>query len=79
MALETHPAFDVSAAVGTRNETEVRTMASSVFGNDAVAEIWLRFPNRAFHELAPLDLLDTEAGAATVRQVLNAIATGGTV
>ena len=40
---------------------------------------WMRQPNRAFDGTAPLDLMDTEPGAVAVRQVLNAIATGGVV
>lgn len=77
MTLETRPAFDAPASTRVRNIAELRTMASSVFGDDDAAEIWLRAPNRIFRETAPMDALDTEAGAATVRQVLNAIATGG--
>jgi uncharacterized protein (DUF2384 family) len=38
----------------------------------------MRQPNRAFGNTAPLDLMDTEPGAVAVRQVLNAIGTGGT-
>jgi uncharacterized protein (DUF2384 family) len=37
----------------------------------------MRQPNRALGNTAPLDLMDTEPGAVSVRQVLNAIATGG--
>jgi uncharacterized protein (DUF2384 family) len=37
----------------------------------------MRQPNSALGNAAPLDLMDTEPGAVSVRQVLNAIATGG--
>jgi putative toxin-antitoxin system antitoxin component (TIGR02293 family) len=55
----------------------VTRMAIDVFENEASAIDWMRQPNRALGNLAPLDLMDTEPGAAAVRQVLNAIATGG--
>ena len=48
-----------------------------VFGDKCVAIDWMRRPNRALGEVAPLELMDTEPGAVSVRQVLNAIATGG--
>jgi hypothetical protein len=37
----------------------------------------MRATNHALGDVAPLDLMDTEPGAATVRLVLNAIASGG--
>lgn len=55
----------------------ITRMAIEVFENDELAKEWLRRPNRSLANEAPLDLLDTEPGAASVRQVLNAIATGG--
>ena len=55
----------------------VARMAIDVFENEALAIKWMRQPNHALGDVAPLDLMDTEPGAATVRQVLNAIATGG--
>lgn len=59
--------------------TEVTAMAQNVFEDEESAKIWLRTSNLAFHNVAPIDCLDTEQGAAAVRQVLNAIATGGGV
>lgn len=56
---------------------DVAAMANDVFENEEAAKIWLRTPNRTFNHSAPLDYLDTEPGAISVRQVLNAIATGG--
>lgn len=56
---------------------DVTRMAIDVFENEAAAISWMRQPNRAFGNAAPLDLMDTEPGAASVRQILNAIATGG--
>jgi putative toxin-antitoxin system antitoxin component (TIGR02293 family) len=55
----------------------VTRMAISVFENEAAAVEWMRQPNQALGNAAPLDLMDTEPGAMTVRQVLNAIASGG--
>jgi putative toxin-antitoxin system antitoxin component (TIGR02293 family) len=56
---------------------QVLGMAREVFEDDDAAKSWLRSANRAFGEAAPMDYLDTEPGAIAVRQVLNAIATGG--
>jgi len=55
----------------------VMRMAIDVFDNEAAAIDWMRQPSRVFGNAAPLDLMDTEPGAVSVRQVLNAIATGG--
>jgi putative toxin-antitoxin system antitoxin component (TIGR02293 family) len=55
----------------------VTRLAVEVFGDKFVAIDWMRRPNRALGEVAPLELMDTEPGAVSVRQVLNAIATGG--
>ncbi|HEU5435588.1 MAG TPA: antitoxin Xre/MbcA/ParS toxin-binding domain-containing protein [Telluria sp.] len=52
-------------------------MAREVFDSKAAATDWLRTPNRSFAGTAPIDCLDTEPGAMSVRQVLNAMATGG--
>ncbi len=55
----------------------VTRMAITIFENEVSAINWMRQPNRALCNMAPLDLMDTEPGAVSVRQVLNAIATGG--
>jgi putative toxin-antitoxin system antitoxin component (TIGR02293 family) len=55
----------------------VTRMAIEVFEDQASAISWMRQPNRALGNAAPLELMDTEPGAVSVRQVLNAIATGG--
>ncbi|MET0267471.1 MAG: antitoxin Xre/MbcA/ParS toxin-binding domain-containing protein [Duganella sp.] len=52
-------------------------LASAVFDDADAAKAWLRTPNLTFNDAAPMDYLDTEPGAMAVRQVLNAIATGG--
>ncbi|WP_338764175.1 antitoxin Xre/MbcA/ParS toxin-binding domain-containing protein [Massilia sp. METH4] len=56
---------------------DVLAMAREVFEEERAARAWLLAPNRAFGGAAPIDHLDTEPGATAVRQVLNAIATGG--
>jgi putative toxin-antitoxin system antitoxin component (TIGR02293 family) len=56
---------------------DLTQLAHDVFEDQDAAKTWLRTPNRAFHDAAPMDYLDTELGARWVRQVLNAIATGG--
>jgi putative toxin-antitoxin system antitoxin component (TIGR02293 family) len=56
---------------------EVAHMAVAIFGSPEAATQWMRQPNPALGGVAPLDLMDTEPGAAAVRLVLNALATGG--
>ena len=70
---------EVDAAVSERiwRLADVVHMATDVFEDDEAAKVWLRSPNRTFLNSAPMDYLDTEPGARSVRQVLNAIATGG--
>lgn len=56
---------------------DVLAMAIGIFEDEGAARAWLAAPNRTFAGAAPMDHLDTEPGATAVRQVLNAIATGG--
>ncbi|MGH8684595.1 MAG: type II RES/Xre toxin-antitoxin system antitoxin [Nitrosospira sp.] len=58
---------------------KVTLMAIEVFEDDNKAIEWMRQPNPTLANTAPLDLMDTEPGAQSVQQVLNAIATGGVV
>ncbi|MGV8897717.1 MAG: type II toxin-antitoxin system Xre/ParS family antitoxin [Burkholderiaceae bacterium] len=55
----------------------VTRIAIDVFEDESSAIDWMRQPNKALGNMAPLDLMDTEPGAVSVRQMLNAIATGG--
>lgn len=55
----------------------VTRMAIEVFINKQAAMRWMYRANPALADSAPLDLLDTEPGAIAVRQILNAITTGG--
>jgi putative toxin-antitoxin system antitoxin component (TIGR02293 family) len=69
--------IDAAATERVYRMGTVARMAIDVFEDEASAIEWMRKPNRAFDNTAPLDLMDTEPGAVSVRQVLNAIATGG--
>lgn len=70
---------DAGASERVLRISEVTRMAIEVFGDEEAAKGWLREPNLALHNEAPLDLLDTEPGAVTIKQILNAIQTGGPV
>jgi putative toxin-antitoxin system antitoxin component (TIGR02293 family) len=74
-----HALLDASASERLWRLADVATMAEDVFEDESAAKQWLRSPNQAFLGVAPIDYLDTEPGAKAVRQVLNAIATGGAV
>ena len=69
--------LDAGASERIWRLADLLVMARDIFENDEAAKIWLRTPNRSFHDAAPMEYLDTEPGAISVRQVLNAIATGG--
>lgn len=69
----------LDAAVSERiwRLADLAYMARDLFEDQGAALAWLRTPNRSFQGGAPIDYLDTEPGAMSVRQVLNAMATGG--
>ena len=69
--------LDAAASERLWRLADLVAMARDVFEDEETAKSWLRKPNHAFHDAAPMDYLDTELGAMSVRQVLNAIATGG--
>lgn len=69
--------MDVATSERIWRLANLAKMAKDVFEDEDAAKTWLRTPNIAFHDIAPMDYLDTEPGAMAVRQVLNAIATGG--
>lgn len=77
--IKRHAVLDSAASERLWRLADVAAMAEEVFESEAAAKQWLRSPNQAFHGASPLDYLDTEPGAKAVRQVLNAIATGGAV
>lgn len=71
--------LDTTASERLWRLAHVIAMAQDLFEDDEAAKTWLRRANLAFGNVAPMDYLDTEPGAMAVRQVLNAIATGGVV
>lgn len=69
--------MDAAASERLWRLADVMHMARDIFEDDDAAKVWLRTPSVAFNDSAPMDYLDTEPGANTVRQALNAIASGG--
>lgn len=69
--------MDAAASERLWRLADLMSMAIAIFDDEEMAKTWLRTPNLSFHDVAPMDYLDTEPGAAAVRQVLTAIATGG--
>lgn len=49
---------------------DVFEFADSVFGDRDKAQVWLRKPCRAIGGVVPIDLLESDAGAALVREEL---------
>ena len=45
--------------------------AAEVFGDRDFAQAWLRRPNPAFHDRAPIDVAQTEIGARRVEAILS--------
>jgi putative toxin-antitoxin system antitoxin component (TIGR02293 family) len=75
--IKRHALLDSAASERLWRLADVAAMAEDVFEDEAAAKLWLRSPNQTFLNTAPIEYLDTEPGAKAVRQVLNAIATGG--
>ena len=71
--------MDVAASERLWRMADVAAMAVDIFGDEEGAKRWLTAPNRSLQGNSPLEFLDTEPGAIAVRQILNAIATGGAV
>ncbi|KQQ36291.1 hypothetical protein ASF61_08940 [Duganella sp. Leaf126] len=69
--------MDAAASERIWRLADIMGLAHQVFADEDAAKAWLRTPNLTFEDAAPMDYLDTEPGAMAVRQVLNAIATGG--
>jgi len=69
--------IDAAATERVYRMGTVTRMAIEVLEDEGAAIQWMRQPNRVLGDIAPLELMDTEPGAVAVRQVLNAIATGG--
>lgn len=69
--------MDSAASERVWRMADVAVLAIDVFGGEEGAKLWLTTPNRLLQGSSPLEFLDTEPGAIAVRQILNAIATGG--
>ena len=69
--------IDQAASERIHRMGTVTRMAIEVFEDKNAALTWMCRTNPSLAGSAPLDLLDTEPGAVAVRQILNAIATGG--
>jgi putative toxin-antitoxin system antitoxin component (TIGR02293 family) len=54
----------------------VAARAETVFENSQTATNWLKRPNRALSDRAPVDLLDTDAGTEQVVELLDRIEYG---
>jgi len=54
----------------------VGAQAAATLGSEQKAAQWLRRPNRALGNLAPLDLIDSDIGARQVEEVLGQIEHG---
>lgn len=69
--------IDAAATERIYRMAAVMKLAADVFENEAAAIAWMCETNPGLGGAAPLDLMDTEPGADSVRLILNAIATGG--
>lgn len=74
---KSHAKIGLAATERVHRMGMVTRIAIDVFEDRDAAVAWMRQSNQALGNVAPLDLMDTEPGATSVRQVLNAIATGG--
>ena len=52
---------------------QIAEHSDRVFGNREKAQRWLRQPNRALETARPIDLLESEAGAHQVHEILHRI------
>ena len=71
-----------SAAVDaqrTAREEEIRRMAEAILESNDMALSWMRRENIALGNAKPIELCDTDVGAAQVRRVLSAIEYGNSV
>lgn len=62
------------AAADDAQEAALLELAIAAFGNRERAQRWLRRPRRDFGGLAPLEMLDTPAGARQVAALLRGLA-----
>ncbi len=68
-----------SAAADAQRIEEVTRMAEAIFQSNDMALNWMRRENIALGNAKPIELCDTDVGAAQVRRVLSAIEYGNSV
>jgi len=66
----------IEEADGLARLLRVVTMARRVFGDDALADEWLRSPNPALDNLIPIQMARTDLGGREVEAVLGRIEHG---
>ena len=66
----------IEEADGLARLLRVVTMAQRVFGDDALADEWLRSPNPALDNLIPIQMARTDLGGREVEAVLGRIEHG---
>jgi putative toxin-antitoxin system antitoxin component (TIGR02293 family) len=60
----------------TQLVARVRNLAATLFTTDAAIHQWMSRPESALGGVAPVDLLETSAGARQVENLLRALAHG---
>jgi uncharacterized protein (DUF2384 family) len=68
-----------SAAADSQRIEGVTRMAEAIFESKDMALSWMRRENIALGNAKPIELCDTDEGAAQVRRVLSAIEHGNSV
>ena len=69
--------LDPAASERVVRVADITRTAEETFGGREAAARWLKTPNLALENAAPLSMLDTEPGAGEVRRILSAINYGG--
>ncbi|MFZ3022975.1 MbcA/ParS/Xre antitoxin family protein [Pseudomonas sp.] len=68
-----------SAAADVQQIEAITRIAEAVFESNDMALSWMRRENIALGNAKPIELCDTDVGAAQVRRVLSAIEYGNSV
>ena len=79
MALITIASESASAAADAQRIEELTRKAEAIFESNDMALNWMRRENIALGNAKPIELCDTDEGAAKVRRVLSAIEHGNSV
>lgn len=70
---------DASAAAAAQRIEVVTRMAEAIFESNDMALSWMQRENIALGNAKPIELCDTDEGAAQVRRVLSAVEHGNSV